>query len=126
MSVAASALRFAIGNVIGVAILIPLLGPLGIAPLRDAVWLALLWLPISLVYCVVIVAALRVFHVRNVPSLLLLFGFIVAFFPLVSGVWPTYWATLRFGAIIVAVHITLLAVVGFLWWLSVRLFTKWI
>ncbi len=124
MSVLGSVLRFAVGNVVGVAILLPLMGPLGIATLRDACWLALLWLPISVFYCVVVVAVLRLTGVRDTRSLLPLLGFVVSFFPLVSGVWPTYWATLRFGTIIVVLHIMLLAITGFLWWLSVKLFTK--
>ena len=70
ISVIASVLRFFVGNLIGVAILILRSGPLGIAPLRDAAWLALLWLPIALVYSAVVVAALRLLCVGTTPSVL--------------------------------------------------------
>ena len=123
MTVLGSALRLAIGNVVGVAVMVLLLGPLGIARFRDGLWLALLWLPISCVYCAVVVALFRVARLRF-RSLLVVLGFAVAFLPLVSGIWPTYWATLRGAALFISLQLLLLAVVTVTWCVSVWLFTK--
>ena len=73
MSVLGSALRFAIGNIVGVAVMVPLLDPLGIGRFRDGLRLALLWGPISCVYGVVVVSILRVARLR-LPSLLVVFS----------------------------------------------------
>ena len=104
--------------------MVPLLDPLGIARFRDGLWLALLWLPISCMYSVVIIAVLRMLRLHYSASLFFVLGFVVAFFPTVSGVWPTYWTTVRGAAVFLPIQLTLLAVVTFVWWLSVRLFTK--
>ena len=104
--------------------MVPLLDPLGIARFLDGLWLALLWLPISCVYCAVIIATLRMLRLGYIPFLFFGLGFVVAFFPTVSGVWPTYWATARGAAFFIPIQLTLLTLVTFVWWLSVRFFTK--
>ena len=123
MSVLGSALRFAIGNIVGVAVMVPLLDPLGIGRFRDGLRLALLWVPISCVYGVVVVSILRVARLR-LPSLLVVLGFAVAFLPLVSGIWPTYWATLTGAALFVSFQVILLVIITIVWCTSVWLFTK--
>jgi hypothetical protein len=104
--------------------MVPLLDPLGIARFWDGFRLALLWLPISCVYCAVIIAALRMLRLDHIRSLFFGLGFVVAFFPTVSGVWPTYWATARGAVVLIPIQLTLLTLVTFVWSLSVRLFTK--
>jgi hypothetical protein len=76
----------------------------------NVVRIAALWLPIALVYCVLTMFALKRCKMDRLSWSLEICGFCVGAFPVVSGLWPTYFMRLDLAVIFVAIQCSILGV----------------
>jgi len=82
-----------------------------------------LWLPVAVVYSVIIVAASHRLLARFAPTLLLLLGCVVGLLPF-FGFWPPYFSPPASLPLFLGVHLAAVAIAGSAWVLVVLLATR--
>ncbi len=82
--------------------------------------LLLLWLPITLAYGILPVSILRCIHVAEFAGSLEICGVCVAAFPLISGLWPTYWFRFDVAIRLAAIQCSILVIAMFIRYIVYR------
>ena len=93
------------------------------AAIDGVLWLITLWLPVAVVYSVLIVVASHRLLSRFAPTLLLLLGCVVGLLPF-CGFWPPIFFRPTFLPLFLGIHLAAVAIAGSAWILVVRLATR--
>jgi len=115
--------RFAIGNALGVIAFVALGVATGEGRVSSCLWVAKMWTPLSVFYCAVILGVSRRLIRLQSVYLISFLGFVVALLPFASGGWPLYWWLPQITAMLVGIHLLLLAAAASAWLFLVRFFT---
>lgn len=110
MTIFKLALRFCAGYLVGGLVVLCTMLVFGDA-LVNAARLTLLWAPIAFAYGVLTVTMLRVINMARLTLSLAICGFCVGMFPLVSGLWPTYWMRFDLAIRICGLQLSILTAV---------------
>lgn len=105
--------RFAAGYVVGCLLTTAWVVSKG-DPVENACWLLMWWLPIAAVYYAITIVVLRRLQIFGLIGMLELCGLCVGLFPLVSGLWPTYWMRWDLALIMVVVQCVALSATVFI------------
>jgi hypothetical protein len=101
------AFKFGAGYVAGMIFVFCLLAAQG-SPLASSLKLLLLWLPIGFIYGLIIMPIASRSKVLGMPLSLGICGACVGSFPLVSGLWPTYWMRLDAALVVLGIQCSVL------------------
>jgi hypothetical protein len=93
MTITKTALRFFLGYAIGwlIVFCVMFFPDCSLIRIPNILWILVLWLPIALVYGILIITALKYINIARLTWSFEICGLCVGVFPLVSGMWPTYW-----------------------------------